>query len=406
MRTLTIVNVVLAGLALVLWRRAAGRTDTTMPRGMPWPAVVLLGGLVLLLNLARPLEAADPYHLERVAQIERLGTLEYDLAADPKVNVLGWVYEMLLADLRQIAMIGPALVRLHGLLGLVLYVLAVRVVREWLTGGPRWAWGSLFAVPVVFHQLVLVKNDLFGAVPALVAIAWLVMRSGVAPWREIAWVSWLVGFAVGVKLTSFPLALVAFGVVIARQREGWRPLGALVAGGAVGAVAGGVLFTLAANARWYGDAIEPLAALGNRTSGPADAIAGVARFAISLIDLGVITRRWWPGRGGWGGTFGLPLIWALAVLGAQSRSVPEARRALWIASAYFVMFAAVYPDADIAHRLALAPGLLLIGVAVDLVDKGDRPSPWLRRSLVPVVILSSAQIVRSGMLYLALVGGR
>ena len=54
-----------------------------------------------------PVEAADAYQLERIAQIERLGTLDYDPSADPKVNIVtGAFYELMLADLKQIPL-GP-----------------------------------------------------------------------------------------------------------------------------------------------------------------------------------------------------------------------------------------------------------------------------------------------------------
>src|SRR4249920_3452362 len=54
---------------------------------LPWIAIGVMAALALLLA-TRPLEGADPYHLDRVAQILRLGTLEYELSADIKVNVL------------------------------------------------------------------------------------------------------------------------------------------------------------------------------------------------------------------------------------------------------------------------------------------------------------------------------
>src|SRR6185503_13177721 len=109
-------------------------------------------------------------------------------------------------------------------------------------------------------------------------------------------------------------------------------------------------------------ALAPLDALGNRTTGAGDALTSVGRFAISLFDFGALTRRWWPGRGGWGATFGAPLVWAIAVAAGRWTS-PVVRGAVLAAGVYLAAFAAVYPDADVAHRLVLAPGLLLIAVA-------------------------------------------
>jgi hypothetical protein len=367
---------------------------------------VALGALAILVatvNVMLPLQAADPYHLERVALIERLGTLAYEpFIADPKVNVLGWIYELLLADVDQIPLLGRALLQVHGVIGLLLYTLAVASARRWFPSGRAWCNALVFVVPVVFHQLVLVKNDLFGSVPALVALAWLAARGSHAPANEIGWAAWLIGFAVAVKLTSAPLALVFAGVLLIDRTDRLPALRFALAGGLVGALCGGLAFTLIENARWYGHpvAVQESGGLYNRNGTLHEMAVGIGRFAISLFDLGQVTRTIWPGRGGWGSTFGLPVIWALAVLAIRYRSALEARRALWIAGACFLIFAAVYTDADIAHRLAIAPGVLLILVALSLSDGDDLLSRRLRLALGGVIVLSAAQIVRSAVLYL------
>ena len=166
-RSLVAFNAILAGL-LVAWQRTRGVafrgwTSAIRPLG-PWPVWALLGGIVLLLNVSLPLESADPYHLDRVAQIERFGTLEYDPAADSKVNILGWIYELVLADVRQIPLVGSGLVHLHGLFGLLFYGVTLAAVQTWLRPGPsRWPLAALLVVPALFHQFVLIKNDLFAA---------------------------------------------------------------------------------------------------------------------------------------------------------------------------------------------------------------------------------------------------
>ena len=58
----------------------------------------------------------------------------------------------------------------------------------------------------------------------------------------------------------------------------------------------------------------------------------------------------------------------------------------------------IYPDADIAHRLAIAPGLFVIAVAGKVVDEGSAP-PWLNVAAIAVIFLSAAQILRSAELY-------
>ena len=420
-RTLFLVNAAVLVVAFALSRRSATPHATRSFAVFPGPRSPVLGPhrqaafvlylaaagamalLVLVVNLGHPLQAADPYHLDRVAQIQRLGTLAYDPSnLDQKVNVLGWTYELVLADIDQTPLIGRAVLRVHGLFGIALYLLAIAVGRTWFTTGRAWCRAAVLVVPVVFHQFVLVKNDLFGAVPAIVVLAWLVARGPQAAPREIVWAAWLTGFAVAIKLTSAPLALVVAGALLIDRHDRLQVLWRMAAGGIAGAVCGGMAFTLIENMRWYGSPLAIHEAGGpynwNATIG--DMAVGVIRFVISLFDLGLITRGVWPGRGGWGGTFGLPIVWAIAVLLLRYRADVTARRALWIAGTYFLLFAAIYTDADIAHRLALAPGLLLIVAAVALSDGEDRTSRGIRVALVAVMVLSTAQILRSAALYL------
>ena len=395
-------NAALAVIALLAFRpRSTSRPETvaaTQSTAVPWPALAVLAALALVLA-TRPLTGADPYHLDRVAQILRLGTLAFGTVADIKVNVLGSSYELLLADLRQVPGVGAWLLRLHALASLAYFALGLAAIRQWLPGGRSWCWATVVMVPAVFHQLAFVKNDLYSATPALVVLAWLAARAATAPVREVMAVAALAGFAVSLKWVAFPLALLTAGAIAWQRLRDPAAWGALVGGGAAGAIAGGLPFTLAQTASWYGHPFEPLAALGNRTTSVADAFTSVGRFAISLFDFGVVTRRWWPARGGWGATFGAPLLWAMAAA-AVHWPVPLVRRAVVLAAVYALAFAAVYPDADIAHRLILAPGLLLIAVAASRTDGEDATAVWLRRALAAALAVSALQIARSLYLYL------
>ena len=400
LRSLPLFNLALG--AVWLWARPprsrseprdAGRTT------LPWPAIAALAAVALVLA-TRPLAGADPYHLDRVAQIQRLGTLEYDVAADIKVNVLASSYELLLADLAQTPWVGGWLLHAHALFGLAYFTLGVAAVRQWLPGGQPWCWSALFLVPVVFHQLAFVKNDLYSATPAFVALAWTIVRAREAPVREVAAAAALAGVAVAMKWVAFPVAGVMVAWMLWHRARDTSALAALALGGLSGAVAGGLAFTLAQTARWYGHPIEPLAALGNRTTSLGDAATSLARFAISLFDFGALTRQWWPGRGGWGATFGAPFIWAVAAAAARWTS-PVMRSAALASTCYVVAFAAVYPDADVAHRLVLAPGLLLIAAAAQQTEGDDVRAVWLRRLLAAALVLSAAQIARSLWLYLS-----
>src|SRR5688572_23749276 len=84
-RSLALVNLAAALVsAVVYWR---GRDSRPAPVSSRMPlstayivGVCLLAAGVLVLNAMRPVLAADPYHLDRMAQIERFGTIAYDLA--------------------------------------------------------------------------------------------------------------------------------------------------------------------------------------------------------------------------------------------------------------------------------------------------------------------------------------
>ncbi len=404
LRSLAPVNLLVA-VASTVWhlRRHAPAWTWAGPvtRVAPWPAMAALAVLVAGLNLWLPVEAADPYQLDRVAQIERLGTLGYDVAANPKVNIAGAFYELMVADLRQLSGIGPGMIHLHGLIGLSLFLITLAAVAPWF-GRPTSAWGRylLLVVPVVFHQLVLLKNDLFLAAPALVALAWLVSKSEDAPWTDVLWASWLVGMVVGSKQVHAPLAIVLVAGLCVFSRGGIvRAIAGLVLGGLVGGACAGLPLTLLQNAAFYGDALAtgPVADMGNVNTTLAAATLGVGRFALSLFDLGLVTPEAWPGRGGWGGTFGLPLIWALAVLLTRITKDAHVRRVLACAGLHLAIFGVVFPDADLAHRLVLGPGLLLIVTAVHVAPRVG--AMWPGRTLVVVVLASAAQLVRSAVLY-------
>jgi hypothetical protein len=366
------------------------------------PPLTAVGGLVLLITILaafRPVVGADPYHLHRVDQITGTGTLAYDAGVpDIKVNALAGVYELLLADLR-IPGTSAALVRLHGLLGLGFYLLAIAAVAPWAGIRRRWLLLTILVVPVVFHQLVLVKNDLFGAVPAFVALAWVVLRGPAMSLAECAAAAALAGFGVGIKISSAFIALVVAAFLAVEHRGDWKRVATSFAAASAGAIAGGLLFTLIENHLVYGGALQPYLSLGNRHEHVADAAIGFGRFALSLVDLGTVTPRVWPGRRGWGSTFGLPLVWALVVLALRWRDA-HARRALLAAGACLFVFGATYPDADVAHRMVIAPGLLLIVVALGCLERDERYAPALRTALIAVIALSALQVGRSAWLYL------
>ena len=405
-RTLILPNVAIA--AILLWWTSRPRqlaphveVDTRHARYL-LPATAALAIVVLFLNNVMPLTPVDPYHLERVERIERVGSIAYDPTVDrndPRLNSLNWLYEFLLVDVKDVPMIGERLVRNHGLAGLIMYALTASAMLTLLQVPPGWLGVMLLSLPLLFHQLVLVKNDLIGGLPAAVVLAWMVGRVRHAPVQEFLWAGWLTGIAVSIKLTTFPLAIVLVVGSLMWRRD-VRALSALAAGGAAGALAGGFVFTLIENFRVYGSAVGPLMAITGRPTGLADAGVSILRFAISLFDLGVLTRRLWPQMTQWGGTYGLPLIWAFAVLAVSARRVSQVREVLALAVVYWLLCAATNIDMGTSHRYALGPGLLLVAVAIGLASREQVMSPWVRRSAVVVVVLSAFQILRSAGLYL------
>lgn len=370
-------------------------------RVAPWPAVAALAILVAGLNLWLPVEAADPYQLDRVALIERLGTLGYDMAANPKVNIAGAFYELMVADLRQLSIVGPEFVRLHGLIGLALYLITLAAITPWFPGSrSAWGRGLLLVVPVVFHQMVLLKNDLFLGAPALVALAWLISSADEASWTDVLWAAWLVGLVVGSKQVQAPLALVLVGGLWVLRPNGIVQATAVLAlGGLLGGACAGLPLAFFQNNLFYGDplATGPIADMEPLLTTPAEMATGVVRFALSLVDMGALTPRLWPDRGGWGGTFGLPLIWSLAILLPRLWKDADVRRVLACAGLHMTVFGLLFPDADLSHRLVLGSGLLLVVTAVGVAPRGG--AKWPEQTLVVVVVASAAQLLRSAVLY-------
>jgi hypothetical protein len=254
----------------------------------------------------------------------------------------------------------------------------------------------LFSVQPLFAKMVLPK---LGGSPAVWSVAMVFFQATLLAGYAYAHV--LVRRA-GLRKALAIHALVMAGALLVLRTDRAAVVRAGAIGGLFGLLCGGFFFTLIENFRVYGSpvtAFKESGAMGNRNETAGQAAISVVRFVISLFDLGQITRVTWPGRGGWGATFGLPFIWALAVL-FRYRTRVAVRRAVSIAAIYMLVFAVIYTDADIAHRLILGPGLLLILVAISIIDDDDQVSRVLQASLYAVIVLSALQIARSASLYL------
>ena len=384
-----------------LWKRQpAWRWVGTSAAVLPCALLAALALVVGALNLRLPAEAADAYQLDRILQIERSGSLAFSAEIDPKANIVGAFYELVLADLQGVPAVGPWLVRFHGIFGLLIFSLAMASVQTWYPlGTSQWPRALLFVVPVVFNQFVLIKNDLFIAAPALVALAWAAGTTSRPSRQEALWAAWLAGLVVAAKLTNGAVALVVGAGVFLRDRH-WRPLLTAALGLAAGIVTGGLLLTMWQNTAWYGDpfARAQVEAIGSLNRSLAAVGTGFIRFLLSWFDLGLFTRSYWPNRGGWGGTYGLPFIWALAALAVSFRALPGTRRAAAAAGLGLLALGVTFPDADLAHRLALGPGLLVVVAGASAAARLNRR--WLNHALIVVVLLSALQLGRSAVLYI------
>jgi hypothetical protein len=340
-------------------------------------------------------EAADPYHLVRVWALSTYGSLQPIASEDSKINTLGYLYELTLAD----GTLGSgALQAWVGMQGPLLYIAYVLVVG-WALLRHRSSPGALAIVllclvPVVFHQGILVKNDLFAALLLIPALVLLYRFTATTPVITAVWIGLLAGLAASVKVTT-----ATFGLAAALFLP-WTPAAsslksrlAAVAGFVIGVVTGGVVWVAVQNVSVYGSLAGPTADTGNVNESFQAALISLARFVISWFDMNLLTRQIWPGRGGWGGAFGPPFIWAIALLLLRYRQEPAARRALGIAICCLVPFGLIYPDADVAHRMAIAPAVFVILAAIGLE---------LRRGTLsgrtPVAIAAAVAVIASGAL--------
>lgn len=348
-------------------------------------------------------ESADPYHLVKVWTLNSTGSLRAVPSADWKINAMGYLYELALLDVT----LGSTMLQLwsgvQGPMLFVAYVLAIvwalkRVARS----VPAYALLLPCLAPVVFHQGILIKNDLFAALLLLPALFLLYeFRLGAGGGAEIA-IGFLAGLSASVKTSSAP-ALVAVALFLP-----WRPIldavrtRALAAMGFVlGILGGGLVFVVVQNVSVYGSPTGLLSGTGNSTDSIPAAALSLGRFVMSWFDLGLVTRNLWPGRGGWGGAFGPAFVWALAVLVMRARD-REPRRALGIVLSCLVPFGLVYPDGDIAHRLAIAPAVFAILAATGIAATKGTLKGWTPVAAAGIVsvVLSGALLARSSWQYL------
>jgi hypothetical protein len=95
-------------------------------------------------------------------------------------------------------------------------------------------------------------------------------------------------------------------------------------------------------------------------------------------------------------------VWALAVLAVRARHHKRARRALALALAYLLPFGLAYPDADLAHRMALAPAAFALIVAVTIEAERGAFQSWTMSAVTALacVLVALAFVGRSSSAYL------
>ncbi len=308
-------------------------------------------------------DSVDPYHLMKVYHIERNGNIAYIPALDYKVNALGYLYELLLVDLRQIPVVGKAVFRsANPILFLSFLLILLRAFRE--GAGRRqdlFLWTAPLFVSPFLTQFIVYKNDYFVFLLTLVAL------QVVHPTREDRqpepfFFSGLAGgLALSTKFVSFPLVAVTLIFLPKSPRKFlWTSRGFWVLGFFLGALTGGFFFNISQNLAHYGSVMGPLENTGNMPVSLGQIGIDCFRFLLSLVDLGLVTPFRWPGRMQMGGNLGL----VFAVLAGTYVALLAYRKAPLrpglITLLFFVLFSAAYPDSDVAHRMILAPAFLLM----------------------------------------------
>lgn len=90
-------------------------------------------------------------------------------------------------------------------------------------------------------------------------------------------------------------------------------------------------------------------------------------------------------------------------LALRGRASTTARATLLCTGGAFLAFSGAFPDADVAQRLVLGPGLLLVAVAVNELDRQPetKNGSRLRLALALCGVASSLQVARSAWLYMS-----
>jgi hypothetical protein len=382
-------------------------TPRIVERGSSRAIVAACLGTVMCVLVARATlflpESADPYHLVKAWTLNATGSLRAVPSGDWKINAMGYLYELALVDMT----LGYTPLQLWSgvqgpLLFLAYVLMIVWALKRSTRSVPAYALLLPCLAPVAFHQGILIKNDLFAAlllIPALFRLH--EFRPGAGSGAAMV-IGFLTGLAASVKTSSAP-AVVAVALFLP-----WRPIpdaartrAVAAVGFGLGILAGGLVFVVVENVSVYGSPTGLLSGTGNANESLPAAALSLGRFVMSWFDFSLLTRQLWPNRGGWGGAFGPAFLWALAVLVMRARD-REPRRALGIALSCLVPFGLMYPDADMAHRLALAPAVFAILVAIEVEAARGTLKGWTPVAAAGIVsiVVSGALLARSSWQYL------
>ena len=360
---------------------------------------ILIVGLRGVLYLP---ESADPYHLMKVFQIERSGSLEYIDVLDHKINDLSFFYELLLTDLKATPLVGETLLRISGLLLLLSYLGLIlgRLARSDISVQALSLWGCLFFVPVFYPHFFLIKNDYIVFLFAFSALGFIYNSNPGTPIREYVLTGLLVGLSLSLKFTTFPIVIaLALFLPYGSVRRFLHSRVSAAVGVLAGVISGGLVFTWLSNLVAYGDVLGPMRFTGNLVSSPSGGVVSLGRFLMSLADLGLVTPVVWPSRGGWGGNLGILFLGLLAIQVWLIASRQQSWRLLALCLTCFVPFGATYPDADLSHRMVLAPAFLLMTETVHQLIARANPARGLdlpSRMIVGLALVSFLVVMRIG----------
>jgi len=298
----------------------------------------------------------DPYHFLRIDWISAHG-LTFNPTPDSRMNA-GYLYELIAADIRIIPGVGGSLFQfvplwsLIGVAALIVIAMQGQYARFWL-------WGNLLFLPLLLLHGRYFKNDLLLGALAFGAL-WLIYER-----KRLFLAGALAGLALATKTTAFPVVIIGalflpYGAAFLTTRLRFG------AGAALGAIAGGLLYTQAVTLAGYGEALDAVQ-VGYMVRTVESAILSLRQFAESVL----LPQMASSGHNDYTYILGFGFLFPALVAVYVALAITE--RLDWqlgaMCALYMLLFAASYNLSYQAQRMVIAPGLVLMIVTLRAVPK-------------------------------------